>query len=160
VAYRNKVEFFLVYIREAHPTDAQPGRDGAPGGPGRARGPDIKQAKSIEDRTIAATQCLQDLMLTLPVLLDDMQGTAEKAYGAWPDRIAVIDTAGKITYHCGPGPRGFNPAGAEQVLRALLANGGKWSPAIPQPPEPQPPGQPDPGARPRQQGANPGRPAL
>jgi len=152
VAYRDKVEFFLVYIREAHPTDAQPGRDGAPGGlrgADPARGPDIKQPKTLDERVVAATKCIQDLKLTLPVLVDDMEGSAEKAYGAWPDRIAVIDTAGKIAYHCGPGPRGFNPAAAREMLKALLANQGKWSPSIPQPPEPQPPGRPGQGGRPK-----------
>jgi hypothetical protein len=155
VAYRDKVEFFLVYIREAHPVDARPGMAGNP-----ARGdPDIKQPKTIDERVIAATKCLQDLKLTLPVLVDDMEGAAEKAYGGWPDRIAVIDAAGKIAYHCGPGPRGFNPAGAEQVLRALLANGGKWSSSIPAPAEPQPPGRQGQDERPRQPSASPGRPA-
>jgi hypothetical protein len=133
--------------------------EGRPGNPARGD-PDIKQPRTIDERVLAATKCLQDLRLTLPVLVDDMEGTAERAYGAWPDRIAVIDTTGKIAYHCGQGPRGFNPAGAEQVLKALLANGGKWSPSIPAPADPQRPDRPGQGERPRQPTASPGRPSL
>jgi len=159
VAYRDKVEFFLVYIREAHPTDARPGMEGRSGNPARGD-PDIKQPKTLDERVIVATKCLQDLKLTLPVLVDDMEGSAEKAYGAWPDRIAVIDTAGKIAYQSGPGPAGFRPAAAEQMLKAILANGGKWSPNIPAPAEPQPPGRQGQGERPKQPSASPGRPSL
>jgi len=129
-AYKDKAEFFLVYIREAHPTDARPGVDGRPGDPSRGQ-PDVKQAKSVDERAIAAGRCEKDLKLTLPIIIDDMQGTAEKAYGGWPDRIAVIDIAGRIAYHSGPGPGGFNLPAAERALKAVLANGGKWSPPAP-----------------------------
>ena len=129
-AYKDKAEFFLVYIREAHPTDARPGVEGRPGDPSRGQ-PDVKQAKSVDERAIAAGRCEKDLKLTLPIIIDDMQGTAEKAYGGWPDRIAVIDIAGRIAYHSGPGPGGFNLPAAERALKAVLANGGKWTPPVP-----------------------------
>lgn len=129
-AYKDKAEFFLIYIREAHPTDARPGVDGRPGDPSRGQ-PDVKQAKSVDERAIAAGRCEKDLKLTLPIIIDDMQGTAEKAYGGWPDRIAVIDIAGRIAHHSGPGPGGFNLPAAERALKAVLANGGKWTPPAP-----------------------------
>jgi hypothetical protein len=129
-----------VYIREAHPTDARPGQEGRPGNPARGD-PDIRQPKTIDERVVAATQCMQNLKLSLPILVDDMAGTAEKAYGGWPDRIALIDLDGKIAYQSGPGPAGFKPALAEQMLKAVLANGGKWSPGL-APPQPPPPAAP------------------
>ena len=134
-----------MYIREAHPTDARPGQEGRPGNPARGD-PDIKQPKTIDERVIAATQCMQNLKLSLPILVDDMAGTAEKAYGGWPDRIAIIDLDGKIAYQSGPGPAGFKPAIAEQMLKAVLANGGKWSPGL-APPQPPPPAAPAAGSR-------------
>lgn len=151
MTYRDKAEFFLVYIREAHPTDAKPREDGAPGG--RARGPDIPQAKTLDERITAAAQCLKDLKLSLPTLLDDMAGTAEKAYGGWPDRMAVIDLDGKVAYQSGPGPAGFKPAAAEQALKDVLANGGRMPAraAAPEPPAPNPPppAKPPQAARPQ-----------
>jgi hypothetical protein len=133
-----------VYIREAHPTDARPGMEGRPGNPARGD-PDVKQPKTLDERVIAATRCMQALKLSLPIIIDDMEGTAEKAYGGWPDRIALIDLDGKIAYHSGPGPAGFRPAVAEQMLKALLAAGGKWSPGL-APPAP-PPAAPAAGSR-------------
>jgi hypothetical protein len=56
-----------------------------------------------------------------------MENTTEKAYGAWPDRICIVDIAGKVAYYGQPGPRGFNPQEAETVLQGILANGGKTS---------------------------------
>lgn len=123
-----------MYIREAHPTDARPGVEGRPGNPARGD-PDVKQPRTIDERVIAATACMQSLKLSIPIIVDDMEGTAEKAYGGWPDRIAIIDLDGRIAYHNGPGPAGFRPAVAEAMLKALLAAGGKWSPNL-APPEP------------------------
>jgi hypothetical protein len=144
-----------VYIREAHPTDARPGMEGRPGNPARGD-PDVKQPRTLDERVIAATQCMQALKLSLPIIIDNMEGTTEKAYGGWPDRIALIDLDGKIAYHSGPGPGGFRPAVAEQMLKALLANGGKWSPGIQPPPEPARPGaQPPDANRPADQGNRP-----
>jgi len=134
-----------VYIREAHPTDARPGQEGRPGNPARGD-PDVKQPRTLDERVIAATACMQALKLSIPILVDDMEGTTEKAYGGWPDRIALIDVDGKIAYHSGPGPGGFRPAMAEQMLKALLAAGGKWSPGL-APPQPPPPAAPAAGSR-------------
>lgn len=133
------MEFFLVYIREAHPVDAKPGTAGRPGNPARGA-PDIKQAKTIDDRVIAATECVKNMKLSIPVIIDDMAGSAEKAYGGWPDRFLVIDIDGKVAYQSGPGPAGFKPALGEQAIKAILANGGKWAPGI----VPETPPQADP----------------
>ena len=63
--------------------------------------------------------------MTLPVLLDDMSGTAEKAYHGWPDRICVVDADGKVAYPGRRGPGGFRPAEAEKVLKQLLLSKGR-----------------------------------
>jgi hypothetical protein len=43
----------------------------------------------------------------------------EQAYAAWPDRIYVVGTDGRIAYKGGPGPRGFS---AEELGRWLASN--------------------------------------
>jgi hypothetical protein len=56
-----------------------------------------------------------------------MSDTAEKAYHAWPDRIAVVDIDGKLAYYCGQGPWGFDPKTTKVAIDDLLANEGKWN---------------------------------
>lgn len=55
----------------------------------------------------------------MPTLVDTMDDNASLAYGAWPDRIYVVDTKGKIIAAGEPGPRGFSPDDLEVVLRKL-----------------------------------------
>jgi len=64
----------------------------------------------------------------MPCVLDDMENTTEKAYRAWPDRICIVDTGGKVAYYGAPGPAGFRPREAEEALKKLLATGGKFVP--------------------------------
>jgi hypothetical protein len=83
----------------------------------------IDQPKSYDERVKVAGDCIKDLKLQIPCLVDDMQNSAQKGYAGWPDRIYVVDGDGKIAYKGGPGPGGFKPADAEEALKKLL--GGK-----------------------------------
>ncbi len=85
-----------------------------------SRSLEITQPENHEERAAVAGRCIRKLKLTMPVLVDDMKGTAMKAYGGWPDRIAIIGVDGTIRYHSRPGPFGFKPAEAEEVLREIL----------------------------------------
>ena len=124
-AYKDKVEFLFVYIREAHPV-----RQGKEGG-AEARSPqDIAQTPSLAERAIAATDCLRGLKVTLPVLIDPMDGKVEKGYGGHPAGTAVIDRDGRICF-TSRGPSGVKPKEAEKVLKELLANKGKLGTGVP-----------------------------
>lgn len=107
VSYKDKVQFFLVYISEAHPKKLK----GEFGG----------QPSNIEQRSILATRCVSELKLSLPVLMDTMDGVAEKAYKGRPDRMCVVDIDGKVGYYSRRGPKGFKPKEAEAVIKKLLA---------------------------------------
>lgn len=113
VSYKDRVEFFLVYISEAHPK--------------RLKGEFNGQPKNIEQRSILATRCVNELRLSLPVLMDTMDGVAEKAYKGRPDRMCVIDIDGKVAYYSRRGPKGFKPKEAEAVIKKLLAHAGRLS---------------------------------
>ena len=118
-AYKDKVQIFLVYVSEAHPV-----REGKQRG-AQARTPrEIAQTKSVRERALAATDCLLGLKLSLPVLLDTMDGAAEKAYGGHPAGTAVIDIDGRVCFHS-RGPSGVRPKEAGQVFQRILANKGK-----------------------------------
>lgn len=114
--YKEKVEFFLIYIREAHPVDGWkvPQND--------KEGINVKQPKTDDERKEVASDCVKNLKLSIPALLDDMKDTVNKAYAGWPDRIYVVDKAGKIVFKGDPGPRGFKPGEAEKALKKLLGD--------------------------------------
>jgi hypothetical protein len=80
----------------------------------------VLQPKTYEERVKVAGECLKDLKLTIPCLVDDMNNTAQKAYAGWPDRLYVISKDGKVAYKGEPGPRGFKPADAESALKKQL----------------------------------------
>lgn len=63
---------------------------------------------------------MKDLKLSIPCLIDDMKNTAQKGYAGWPDRIYVVDKAGKVAFRGDLGPKGFKPAEAETALKRLL----------------------------------------
>jgi hypothetical protein len=114
VSYKQQAAFFLVYISEAHPNLLKGDIAGIKGPP-----------KDINERAILAAQCVSELKLSLPVLLDSMEGVAEKAYRGRPDRICIVDLDGKVAYYSARGPRGFKPEEAEEALKKLLATGGR-----------------------------------
>ena len=71
-----------------------------------------------------AAQCCKELELTLPVLVDDMEDSAAKAYGAMPDRLFILGADGKIAYRGDRGPRGFKVDEMEQQLSGILLGAG------------------------------------
>jgi hypothetical protein len=115
--YRDRVEFRIVYVREAHPEDgwALPIN--------RRQGVEVNEPKTLAEREKAAMQCSAHLELKIPIIVDGMDDAVEKVYAGWPDRIYVIGTDGKIAYKGKPGPGGFRPAEAEVALNALLDKG-------------------------------------
>jgi hypothetical protein len=117
VAYKDnpQVAMFLVYVREAHPV-AEPKKpaEGLPIGPS-----DIGQHKSMDDRVLAASACRQGLELTLPMLIDTMDGVVERAYHGVPAATTIVDLDGNVAFYA-RGPRGVQPEEADAVLRRLL----------------------------------------
>jgi len=160
-AYKDKVEFFLIYIREAHPTEERAG-----GRPGRSAGVDVSQPRTADERALVAGDCLKALRLSLPTLVDGMDGAVEKAYGGWPAGTVILDVGGRVCFHS-RGPSGAKPKEAEAILKQLLANGGRMPAAMepaPTPPGPAPAAPappPAPGAAGKPSAAGPeGRPAA
>lgn len=74
------VEFLMVYVREAHPGSKTP------------------QHKSIEDKRRAAVMLRAMLGENRAILLDDMEGTMHRHYGAMPNMVYVINPSGTILY--------------------------------------------------------------
>ncbi len=111
--YANDAQFFVVYIKEAHPTDDWHN-------PVNPRLKYIKDPTSFFERVQVASTCVSDLKLEIPCLVDDIENTAARAYKAWPDRLFVIGKDGRIAYTGGPGPHGFLPHEMEEGLKEAL----------------------------------------
>lgn len=90
--YKDRVEFFLVYVREIHPSD---------GWQLPANETDnvlIKQPQTRDERAKAARSCRTGLKLTMPFLMDGIDDAAQKAWHAYPGREWLIGEDGRIVY--------------------------------------------------------------
>lgn len=110
--YKSKANFYVIYIREAHPTDGWVVKNNKF---------KITDPKSLEERQKAARDFAKELKLTLPILVDTLDDQTNNLYGGWPDRVYVIDADGKIALKGGMGPGGFIPSvkAASGVLEKL-----------------------------------------
>ena len=77
------------------------------------------QPTTIEERAEVAEACLLHMQLEMPTLLDNMSNEVDVAYSALPERLFLLDAEGKINWHCGMGPWGFDPNGLEQAIQKL-----------------------------------------
>jgi tetratricopeptide (TPR) repeat protein len=113
--YKDRIPFYLIYIREAHSTtdwaSTQNQREGIV----------LQPAATIGERQDHATMCVRKLHIEFPALLDSMSGAAEKAYAAWPSRAYLIDKHGRILFSTGLGEQDFHPAQFEAALRQIGA---------------------------------------
>jgi hypothetical protein len=112
--YRDRAAFYIVYILEAHASDVW------------QMSSNVKQnvvfasPKNLEERTSVADSCVRNLHIEIPALLDNFQNTTETAYTGWPDRLYLVDRAGKVAYKSAPGPFGFDPKKLETALKSVL----------------------------------------
>lgn len=114
--WKDRVNFFCVYIQEAHPEDGWQVPHNLDD--------DVVfyQPKSIQERAEIAQTCMLKLDLAMPTLLDDMDNSTDTAYAALPERLYVIDRLGKVTFQCGPGPWGFDIEGWQTAIAMAVSD--------------------------------------
>ncbi len=103
-----------MYIREAHPTDGKQAKANI------KEKILVKDPKTIEEREKVAEDFVKQFKVKLPILVDTIDNSTDKAYTASPDRLYVIGPDGKIAYKGNPGPGGFKPAEIPPVLDKIL----------------------------------------
>lgn len=108
--YSDRVQFLVIYIREAHPVD---GWD--LGSPNR-----IYDPQTMEERRAVAGTCEAALEYGIKTYVDEMDDQVMTAYAAWPERLYLIERNGRVIYSGGLGPWGFKPAELKQAIDALL----------------------------------------
>lgn len=116
--YGDEVDFYVIYIREAHAIDSAVPLGGAEDqGLGGGSNPIMEDPVTFAERRQAAETCATKLALApMPMLVDDMRDTANKAFCAWPERLYLIDADGLVAYTGEPGPGGFDPDGLEEAI--------------------------------------------
>ena len=112
--YKKQVEFFLVYIEEAHSSD------GWQMAINEKENVIFKNPKHYDERTDVAATCSTNLGIEFPALVDTIDNSTEISYTAWPDRIYVIDRDGLVAFKSDAGPFGFKPEYLFQILPRLL----------------------------------------
>ena len=106
-------EFFMVYIREAHPSDAWQISS-------NERDQVIHSSPvTDEERCELAQTCSIKTRCTFPALVDGLDNATDEAYTGWPERIYVIGRDGRIRYKSAPGPFGFEPDELGRELERL-----------------------------------------
>jgi hypothetical protein len=114
--YKNDIEFFLIYIREAHPSDGWQT-------PQNLYDDVIYETPETDDaRAELAGVCQIAQAIRLPMLLDGIDNDIESKYISAPIRLFVIDPEGKVTFNGAPGPQGFDPATWNEALKAQLGS--------------------------------------
>jgi iodothyronine deiodinase-like protein len=113
--YQGKVEFLLVYIREAHPTDGRQApknvRDGVL----------LSAAKDFGEKEGYASSCVRNLGIKFTTVVDNMDAKVELNYMGWPDRLYLVGKDGRIAWKGGPGPQGFQPPMLDAAIQKELA---------------------------------------
>jgi len=108
--YGDRIEFLVIYIREAHPTDGWHIGDH-----------DIRDPRTMEERRRVAGQCEVAMQHGIRTYVDEMDDAVMKAYAAWPDRLYLIGLDGRVVYASGRGPWGFKPSELKKAIDKLLA---------------------------------------
>ena len=68
------------------------------------------------ERASVAGSCVRKLGIEIPALLDEFGNSTEQAYTAWPDRLYLIDSTGRVAYKSKPGPFGFKSGELKAAL--------------------------------------------
>ena len=74
------VEFFVVYVREAHP------------------GENVPAHESFDDKVEAAELLRDEEDVEMPILVDDVDGSIHRKYGQMPNSTYIIDKSGAVAF--------------------------------------------------------------
>ena len=111
------MQFYAVYILEAHPSDVWQMKSNI------EDKVVFVSPKNFEEREYVAGACVRKLGIKFPAVIDGFDNRVEKAYTGWPDRIYLIDKNGRVAYKSKPGPFGFKPDELSDALKRIALAG-------------------------------------
>ena len=113
--YKDQVQFYIVYIREAHPADGWQV-------PNNLIEDIIYTEPTTDDeRTEVASACQIDLDLHMPMLIDGIDNDIDEEYVGLPMRMFLVDSDGKIAFAGDKGPFGWDDEAFEETLKKVIA---------------------------------------
>ncbi len=112
--YQDRVAFFIVYIKEAHPEDGWVVTDN------REDGIRVIDPVTAAERVAVADTCVVRAAIHIPVVVDGGDNAVASAYGGWPDRLYLIGRGGNVAFQGEMGPFGFIPAHLEAAIEDEL----------------------------------------
>ena len=112
--YGDRVEFFLVYVREAHPSDGWQVDSNV------ENEIIFRQHQSFEEREQVANTCSLDMHMNMPILIEEMDNAIDEAYGAAPERLYVVGVDGTVAYQGGAGPHFFDVDEWEEAIASTV----------------------------------------
>jgi hypothetical protein len=114
--YKDEINFFCIYTREAHPSDGWQVPDNLDAGI------IIPEPATNQERTDVASKCQINLDIQMPLLIDNIDNEVEEKYISLPMRLFVISADGKIIYTGGRGPMEFDPDGWQDAISRLISD--------------------------------------
>jgi hypothetical protein len=121
-AWSATANFLVVYVREAHACDEWETKDNV------GAGIKVLQPVTDEARLAAATRFVEGTGISIPVVVDGVDDAVGTAWGAWPERLYVLDAAGRVIHRGGMGPFEFHPEEIPVVLAGLAPGARRWPP--------------------------------
>ncbi len=116
--FKEHMDFYCVYIQEAHPDDGWQVQHNLDAGI-------VHDAPTtIGERAELAEVCVLELSFKMPMLLDNMANEVDGKYNALPERLYLIDAEGIVTFKTVAGPHGFDPEAWAGAIAAARAEGG------------------------------------
>jgi hypothetical protein len=112
----DRANVVFVYIAEAHAVDEWQMQANVD------EGVLVRQHVTLDERVEAARDGVARLGLTMPVLVDGMDDAVSEAFAAWPERLYVAETGGRLAYVGGPGPFEFDPDAAAAALAEIIGS--------------------------------------
>jgi tetratricopeptide (TPR) repeat protein len=113
--YHDRVEFLLVYIREAHGTSSWQSTIN------QREGIDLSDPLSFEQKREYASSCLRKLKIKYKAAVDPMDNITEKAYSAWPSRLYLVDKKGRVVFVSSLDELTFDAAALQSAMQSAIA---------------------------------------
>ncbi len=120
--YSDRVQFIIIYTIEAHPVGCPSpysGEEWTSSASTDAAGSPLTQPETYDERLAHASQMVQELEISVPVLIDEMDNPVWCTYGPAPNIAYLIGTGGSIVEK----EQWYQPQQMEAAIIAYLSEG-------------------------------------
>jgi len=112
--YRDRAEFLLVYIREAHGSGSWQSTIN------QREGIDLADAATFEQKRGYAASCVRKLKVPYTAAVDALDNGTEKAYVAWPSRVYLVDKEGRVAFNSLLDELNFDASSLDAALQLAI----------------------------------------